>query len=89
MQTVPLELHLEQMSCITEWGGMSEIEAMSLLYKLEVVVFNSQKESQLEITHNGFRDVIYLCQSTQKQYDVVYKRDYIAVAGFCQCKLSF
>nr|XP_031850193.1 GATA zinc finger domain-containing protein 14-like isoform X2 [Nomia melanderi] len=81
---IPFEDYLEQMACFTEWGGMNEIQAMSLLYKREFVIFNGQKQIQRNVTNNGFKDAIYLCHTPQKQYESIYTQDFVASAAYCQ-----
>ncbi|XP_066596864.1 uncharacterized protein [Prorops nasuta] len=82
--SIPFENYLEQMTCFTEWGGTHEIHAMSLLYKREVIIFNSQKQMQQQITNNGFEKIILLCHTPPKQYESVYTKEYVANAAFCQ-----
>ncbi|XP_076244086.1 uncharacterized protein LOC143185190 [Calliopsis andreniformis] len=72
------------MACFTEWGGMNEIQAMSLLYKREFIIFNGQKQIHHTVTNNGFKDAIYLCHTPQKQYETIYTRDFVASAAYCQ-----
>ncbi|XP_012339515.1 myb-like protein F [Apis florea] len=82
--TIPFDDYLEQMTCFTEWGGMIEIQAMSLLYKREFIIFNGQKQISRTVTNNGFKDVIYLCHTPQKQYESIYTRNFVANAAYCQ-----
>ncbi|XP_076756724.1 uncharacterized protein LOC143426890 [Xylocopa sonorina] len=82
--TIPFDDYLEQMACFTEWGGLNEIQAMSLLYKREFVIFNDQNQASRIVTNNGFKDVIYLCHTPQKQYESIYTRDFVATAAYCQ-----
>ncbi|XP_017754308.1 PREDICTED: hybrid signal transduction histidine kinase M-like [Eufriesea mexicana] len=82
--TIPFDDYLEQMACFTEWGGMTEIQAMSLLYKREFVILNGQKQASRTVTNNGFKDMIYLCHTPQKQYESIYTRDFVATAAYCQ-----
>lgn len=76
------------MACFTEWGGANEIQAMSLLYKREFIIFNGQKQAHRSVTDNGFKDALYLCHTPQKQYETIYTRDFVATAAYCQCKSS-
>ncbi|KOC62469.1 UDP-N-acetylglucosamine transferase subunit ALG13 like protein [Habropoda laboriosa] len=82
--TIPFDDYIEQMACFTEWGSMNEIQAMSLLYKREFVIFNGQKQISRIVTNNGFKDIIYLCHTPQKQYESIYTRDFVATAAYCQ-----
>ncbi|XP_057328528.1 GATA zinc finger domain-containing protein 14-like isoform X2 [Microplitis mediator] len=82
-----IDNYLEQMSSVSEWGGMTEIEAMSLLYKREFVVFYAGQSTALkkkEVTNNGFDKNIYLCFTPPRHYETVYKNHIIATAAFCQ-----
>ena len=76
------------MACFTEWGGANEIQAMSLLYKREFIIFNGQKQVHRSVTDNGFKDAVYLCHTPQKQYETIYTRDFVATAAYCQCRSS-
>ncbi|XP_053997898.1 uncharacterized protein LOC128886761 [Hylaeus anthracinus] len=82
--TIPFDDYLEQMACFTEWGGVNEIQAMSLLFEREFIIFNGQKQTRHAVTNNGFKDTIYLCHTPQKQYDTIYTRDVVATAAYCQ-----
>nr|XP_050847157.1 uncharacterized protein LOC127062633 isoform X1 [Vespula vulgaris] len=82
--TIPFDMYLEQMTCFTEAGGSNEIQAMSLLYKREVILFNGQKQTCKQLTNYGFTKYIRLCYTPQKQYESVYSKDFVMEAGFCQ-----
>ncbi|XP_012255998.2 protein ovarian tumor locus-like [Athalia rosae] len=82
--SIPFESYLEQMSYFTEWGGLFEIKAMSLLYQRDIILFHGVKLTRQLVTHNGFNKMIYLCHIPPKQYETVYARDFISVAAFCQ-----
>ncbi|XP_043288484.1 protein ovarian tumor locus-like [Venturia canescens] len=79
-----LDCYLDQMACFTEWGGPDEIKAMSLLYKKEVIMFDGVKMVSKPITDNGFEETVLLCHTPPKQYDSVYRKDFVASAAFCQ-----
>ncbi|XP_078046931.1 uncharacterized protein LOC144475183 isoform X2 [Augochlora pura] len=81
---IPFDDYIDQMACFTEWGGRNEIQAMSLLYKKEFVIFSGQKQIQRIITNNGFKDAIYLCHTPQKQYESICTQDFVATAAYCQ-----
>ncbi|XP_015174121.1 PREDICTED: putative uncharacterized protein DDB_G0282133 [Polistes dominula] len=82
--TIPFDNYLEQMACFTESGGPNEIQAISLLYKRDIILFNGQKQICKSVTNNGFTNHIYLCHTPQKQYESVYNKNFVMVAGFCQ-----
>lgn len=73
------------MACFTEWGSVNEIQAMSLLYKKDIIVFNGQKQTCEVVTDNGFKDTISLCHTAPKQYETIYKMDFVQIAAYCQC----
>ncbi|XP_046815078.1 putative uncharacterized protein DDB_G0282133 isoform X1 [Vespa crabro] len=82
--TIPFDNYLEQMACFTESGGPNEIQAISLLYKKDIILFNGQKQTCKSVTNNGFTNHIYLCHTPQKQYESVYNKNFVMAAGFCQ-----
>ncbi|XP_043489509.1 putative uncharacterized protein DDB_G0286901 [Polistes fuscatus] len=82
--TIPFDSYLEQMACFTESGGPNEIQAISLLYKKDIILFNGQKQICKSVTNNGFINHIYLCHTPQKQYESVYNKNFVMAAGFCQ-----
>lgn len=77
------------MACITEWGDMNAILAMSLLYQMNVVIFHGQKLTKDTAIDHGFQKTINLCFTPPKQYESVFTQEYTADAGFCQCELKF
>lgn len=79
-----MENYLEQLSCVTEWGGMNEIEAMSRLYKHDFIIFYGQKMMKTNVTNNGYDKFIYLCHTSLRQYEAVYEKNIIANSAFCQ-----
>nr|KAF7431640.1 hypothetical protein H0235_004564 [Vespula pensylvanica] len=81
---IPFDIYLDQMTCFTEAGGTNEIQAMSLLYKKEVILFNGQKQTCKQLTNYGFKNYIRLCYTPQKQYESVYSKNFVREAGFCQ-----
>ncbi|XP_014481456.1 PREDICTED: uncharacterized protein LOC106747926 isoform X2 [Dinoponera quadriceps] len=82
--SVSYEHYLEQMACFTEWGGMNEIRAMSLLYKRDVIIFNGQKQMIENVTNGGFDQNLLLCYTPPKQYETVLSLLYVKKAAYCQ-----
>lgn len=87
--SVPYEHYLEQMACFTEWGGMNEIRAISLLYKRDVIIFNGQKQTVENVTNGGFDQNLLLCYTPPKQYETVLSLLYVKKAAYCQCMWTF
>lgn len=64
-----------------------EIEAMSLLYKRDFVIFFGGHTTELKkkiVINNGFNKSIYLCHTPPRHYETVYKNQIMATAAFCQ-----
>ncbi|KAH0553583.1 probable basic-leucine zipper transcription factor F isoform X1 [Cotesia glomerata] len=81
------ENYLNYLSNPNKWGGMMEIEAMSLLYKRDFVIFFGGHSTELKkkiVINNGFNKFIYLCHTPPRHYETVYKNQIMATAAFCQ-----
>ncbi|XP_018327502.1 protein ovarian tumor locus-like isoform X2 [Agrilus planipennis] len=61
-----------------------EIQIISKLYKREVLVFDGIRLRVQDVTNNRYSGTLLLCKTNEDHYDVVYKREYIMTAGFCQ-----
>ncbi|XP_015127452.1 protein ovarian tumor locus [Diachasma alloeum] len=81
---IPLDNYLDQLSCVTEWGGNVEMQAMAQLYKRDFMIFNASKLERYKATDNGFTKFIYLCQMGPKVFESVFEREVISTAAFCQ-----
>lgn len=83
--SMSFDYYLKEMQCFTEWGGVNEIRAMSLLYKRDVIVFIGEKQICENVTNNGFKKaVILLCHTEGKQYEPVYPMAFVQSAAYCQ-----
>ncbi|XP_017879057.1 putative bifunctional UDP-N-acetylglucosamine transferase and deubiquitinase ALG13 isoform X2 [Ceratina calcarata] len=82
--TIPFDDYLDQMACFTQWGGYIEIQAMSMLYERNFVIFSGYNQTDHIGTNSDSKDTIYLCQTSAKQYECIYTRDYVGNAAFCQ-----
>ncbi|XP_018402506.1 PREDICTED: uncharacterized protein LOC108779572 isoform X2 [Cyphomyrmex costatus] len=83
--STPFDYYLNEMQCFTEWGGSSEIHAMSLLYKRDIIIFVGEKQICENVTNNGFKKgVILLCHTEPKQYEPVYPMAFVQSAAYCQ-----
>ncbi|XP_018300917.1 putative uncharacterized protein DDB_G0286901 isoform X1 [Mycetomoellerius zeteki] len=79
------DYYLNEMQCFTEWGSSSEIHAMSLLYKRDIIIFVGEKQICENVTNNGFKKgVILLCHTEPKQYEPVYPMAFVQSAAYCQ-----
>ncbi|CAH1404448.1 unnamed protein product [Nezara viridula] len=82
--TCPLMEYAEKMYNPREWGGKVEIEAMSLMYRKDFIMFQEIEMPPENVTNYDFKDKIMLCYSQDRHYDSVYTKDYITTAAFCQ-----
>uniref|UniRef100_A0A1B6CDN7 OTU domain-containing protein n=1 Tax=Clastoptera arizonana TaxID=38151 RepID=A0A1B6CDN7_9HEMI len=67
-----------------EWGGKLEIEAMSLMYRKDFIIYQEIGQSPENFTNHGYKDTILLCFSQERHYDSVYTKQHINNAAFCQ-----
>ena len=74
------------MACFTEWGGVHEIEAMSLMYERDVIIFDGHTLTKNSVARRGKNKFIFLCYTSQKQYESVYTQEFISTAAYCQCR---
>ncbi|XP_024869249.1 uncharacterized protein LOC112452984 isoform X2 [Temnothorax curvispinosus] len=82
---VSFDYYLKEMQCFTEWGGLNEIYAISLLYKRDIIIFVGEKQICENVTNNGFKKgVILLCHTEPKQYEPVYPMAFVQSAAYCQ-----
>lgn len=51
------------------------------------MLFDGINHKVTNLTEADHKDQLLLCKMSEDHYDSVYKRDYIAAAGFCQCEL--
>ncbi|GJQ74236.1 hypothetical protein Trydic_g19142 [Trypoxylus dichotomus] len=75
--------HLEKLEIHMAICGNVELEIASRRYKRDVMVFDSVNRVVQSIPNN-YSDTFLLCLMGEDHYDVVYKREYIQTAGFCQ-----
>lgn len=53
--------------------------------RYDIIFFDGSNHKQLNITQNNYDQLLLLCEVSPDHYDSVYKQEYIANAGFCQC----
>ncbi|XP_044257856.1 putative bifunctional UDP-N-acetylglucosamine transferase and deubiquitinase ALG13 [Tribolium madens] len=64
--------------------GSLEIQLISHKYNREVVVYDAAHQKVLQVTQRGLDEILMLCLMNEDHYDVVYEKEHIQNAGFCQ-----
>ncbi|KYB29260.1 putative bifunctional UDP-N-acetylglucosamine transferase and deubiquitinase ALG13 isoform X2 [Tribolium castaneum] len=64
--------------------GNIEIQLISHKYNRDVVVYDATHQSVLQVTRRGLDKTLMLCLMNEDHYDVVYEKEHIQNAGFCQ-----
>lgn len=54
-----------------DWPGQRQIEAMSLLYKKDFIVYDAMNKERKLVTNNGYDKYFYLLQSTPNHYEMI------------------
>ncbi|GLG98509.1 Protein ovarian tumor locus [Gryllus bimaculatus] len=80
----PVEDYLYKLNNSKEWGSQLELNALSLLYQREIVVFEQDEKPRRISINNAFKKCIMLCYSSENHYDSVYPKSYIMKSAFCQ-----
>jgi len=78
------EHHLFNLRNLKEWGGHSEISALSLLYKYDFIVYQIANPTPQDVTKNGFDKKIHLCYLNNNHYDCVYPISFKSSAAIAQ-----
>jgi hypothetical protein len=73
--------YLRAMSLDICWGGQIELQALSLLYKVN---FEIHSNGEIPPIDNGFKSQIMLCYSYGNHYDLVYTKKQMDYLIFCQ-----
>uniref|UniRef100_A0A8C4NEF5 ubiquitinyl hydrolase 1 n=1 Tax=Eptatretus burgeri TaxID=7764 RepID=A0A8C4NEF5_EPTBU len=81
------EERLHLLSNTKEWAGEIEINALSIMYSRDFIIYQEPGCPPANVTEHGFRDKVLLCFSNGNHYDSVYSRKFPAVAGICQAVL--
>ncbi|VEN52028.1 unnamed protein product [Callosobruchus maculatus] len=76
--------HLDQLEKHMVVCGDIEIDIISRKYNQDVIVFDATQQKIYDATKRNKEKAILLCFMDKDHYDVVYKKEHIAVAGFCQ-----
>ncbi|KAJ8955781.1 hypothetical protein NQ314_006848 [Rhamnusium bicolor] len=67
--------------------GHIEINIISRKYNRDIIIFDATRQQIFEVTKRNLPNSLLLCLMDEDHYDVVYKREHIVTAGFCQCNL--
>ncbi|CAL8389973.1 unnamed protein product [Arctogadus glacialis] len=81
------EKYLERLEDPKETAGQVEIKALSLLYRRCFWIYRFPGKAATVITEEEFVDKVILCCSNNGHYDIVYPRQYPAIAALCQSML--
>nr|CAH7768644.1 unnamed protein product [Callosobruchus chinensis] len=76
--------HLDQLKKHMVVCGDIEIDMISRTYNRDIIIFNATEQKVYDATKRNEDKAILLCFMDKDHYDAVYRKDQIAVAGFCQ-----
>ncbi|XP_067903082.1 putative bifunctional UDP-N-acetylglucosamine transferase and deubiquitinase ALG13 [Heterodontus francisci] len=80
----PFDKHLERLDDPKEWAGVLEMNALSLMYNCDFLVYRYPGKSPTQATNNGFEKKILLCCSNNGHYDSVFTKQFQGHAATCQ-----
>ncbi|KAM5191297.1 OTU domain-containing protein 4 [Mantella aurantiaca] len=80
----PFDEYLKRLENPQEWVGQVEINALSLMFKKEFIIFQEPDVAPARVTDNGFTGEIMLCFSNGNHYDIIYHSGYAENAALCQ-----
>ncbi|KAM6252561.1 UDP-N-acetylglucosamine transferase subunit ALG13-like [Spheniscus humboldti] len=81
------EKYLERLGDPKESAGQLEMNALSVLYKRDFILYRYPGKPPTYATDNGFEDKILLCCSGNGHYDSVYTKQFQENAAICQAVL--
>lgn len=55
-------------------------------FSRDVLIFDALQHDIMEVTNLGSSNPLLLCAMDDDHYDVIYHKEHILTAGFCQCK---
>ncbi|CAH0552570.1 unnamed protein product [Brassicogethes aeneus] len=64
--------------------GNLELNIISKKYQRDVHIFDASNQVIKTLTNYGFENPLSLCLMDEDHYDVIYKKEHIATAGYCQ-----
>ncbi|XP_028397719.1 OTU domain-containing protein 4-like isoform X3 [Dendronephthya gigantea] len=80
----PFDHHLFNLRSQKEWAGQVEIQALSLLYKCDFLVYKDINSGPIKATENDHDKKIILCYSNGNHYDSIYPFSHKNNLGLCQ-----
>eukprot|EP00003_Mantamonas_plastica_P022967 TRINITY_DN4010_c0_g2_i1.p1 TRINITY_DN4010_c0_g2~~TRINITY_DN4010_c0_g2_i1.p1 ORF type:complete len:315 (+),score=85.13 TRINITY_DN4010_c0_g2_i1:111-947(+) len=77
--------YIRRMRSPPVWGGQIELQAMSLMYRVNIRILSTQNlDEGPSILDNGFEREVILCFSHGNHYDCIYTEEQHNDAGWCQ-----
>lgn len=81
---VPLDHYVFKMQDVREWGGHTEIMAISRLFKVDFLIYQEIGRSPFKATENNYPKTLMLSFTHGNHYDIVYRKEEASLRGFCQ-----
>ncbi|XP_042219604.1 putative bifunctional UDP-N-acetylglucosamine transferase and deubiquitinase ALG13 isoform X3 [Homarus americanus] len=81
---IPIDHHVFKLRDVREWGGHTEIIAMSRLFKVDFLIYQEIGRAPYRATENNFPGSLMLSFTHGNHYDIVYKKEKANIRGFCQ-----
>ncbi|XP_019880683.2 OTU domain-containing protein 4 [Aethina tumida] len=76
--------HLDKLEKHMVICGNIEIQIISRKYNRDVLIFDALQHDIMEVTNLGSSNPLLLCAMDDDHYDVIYHKEHILTAGFCQ-----
>ncbi|XP_069952434.1 OTU domain-containing protein 4 isoform X4 [Cherax quadricarinatus] len=81
---IPLDHHVFKLQDVREWGGHTEIIAMSHLFQVDFLIYQEIGQMPFKATENSYPKTLMLSYTHGNHYDIVYQKDAATIRGFCQ-----
>ncbi|KAK8387747.1 hypothetical protein O3P69_018321 [Scylla paramamosain] len=81
---VPVDHHVYKLQDVREWGGHTEIIAMSRLFKVDFLIYQEIGCPPTKATEYNYPKTLMLSFTHGNHYDIVYKKEAAMIRGFCQ-----
>uniref|UniRef100_UPI003AB0E691 uncharacterized protein n=1 Tax=Centroberyx gerrardi TaxID=166262 RepID=UPI003AB0E691 len=78
------EEYLSKLQDPQQWVGEVEINALSVMYKRDFLIFQDPGKPAVNITAKNFKDTVQLCFLNGNHYDSVYPISHMKSAAVCQ-----
>ncbi|XP_055500161.1 putative bifunctional UDP-N-acetylglucosamine transferase and deubiquitinase ALG13 [Leucoraja erinacea] len=78
------EKRMERLADPKEWAGVLEMNALSLMYNCDFLIYRYPGKPPTQGTNNGFEKKILLCCSNNGHYDSVFTKQFQGLAAVCQ-----